>query len=62
MNNPMSDSYKKEVEEFKKWADNLLGRCVDFIETANFQFLSVFIESYATPKYLSFKVNASSPF
>ena len=30
MNEPMSDSYKKEVEEFKKWADNLLGRCEDF--------------------------------
>jgi hypothetical protein len=24
MNEPMSDSYKKEVEEFKKWADNSL--------------------------------------
>ena len=30
MNEPMSDSYKKEVEEFKKWADNSLGRCEDF--------------------------------
>ena len=30
MNEPMSDSYKREVEEFKKWADNSLGRCEDF--------------------------------
>ena len=30
MNKPMSDSYKKEVEEFKQWADNSLGRCEDF--------------------------------
>ena len=30
MNKPMSDSYKREVEEFKKWADNSLGRCEDF--------------------------------
>ena len=30
MNKPMSDSYKREVEEFKRWADNSLGRCEDF--------------------------------
>ena len=30
MNKQMSDSYKKEVDEFKKWADNSLGRCEDF--------------------------------
>ena len=30
MNEPMSDSYKREVEEFKRWADNSLGRCEDF--------------------------------
>ena len=30
MNEPMSDSYKKEVEEFKRWAENSLGRCEDF--------------------------------
>ena len=30
MNKLMSDSYKREVEEFKKWADNSLGRCEDF--------------------------------
>ena len=30
MNKPMPDAYKKEVEEFKKWADNSLGRCEDF--------------------------------
>ena len=32
MNEQMPDSYKKEVEEFKKWADNSLGRCEDFSE------------------------------
>ena len=31
MNEPMSDSYKKEVEEFKEWASNSLGRYKDFI-------------------------------
>jgi hypothetical protein len=30
MNKPMSDSYKEEVDQFKKWADNSLGRCEDF--------------------------------
>ena len=30
MNEPMSDSYIKELEEFKKWAENSLGRCEDF--------------------------------
>ena len=30
MNKPMPDAYKKEVEEFKKWAGNSLGRCEDF--------------------------------
>ena len=30
MNKPMPDAYKKDVEEFKKWADNSLGRCEDF--------------------------------
>ena len=30
MNEPMSDSYKREVEEFKKGTDNSLGRCEDF--------------------------------
>lgn len=29
MNEPMSDSYKREVEEYKKWANNSLGRCED---------------------------------
>lgn len=30
MNEPMSDSYKKAVEEFKKWVENSLGRSEDF--------------------------------
>ena len=30
MNEPMSASYRKVVEDFKKWADNSLGRCEDF--------------------------------
>ena len=30
MNQPMSESYKKAVEEFKKWVENSLGRSEDF--------------------------------
>ena len=30
MNEPMSDSYKKAVEEFKKWVENSLKRSEDF--------------------------------
>ena len=30
MNETMSDSYKKAVEEFKKWVKNSLGRSEDF--------------------------------
>ena len=30
MNEPMSDSYKKAVEEFKKWVENSRGRSEDF--------------------------------
>ena len=30
MNEPMSESYKKAVEEFKKWVENSLGRSEDF--------------------------------
>ena len=29
MNEPMSDSYKREVEEFKKWSDNESARIND---------------------------------
>jgi len=30
MNQPMSESYKKAVEELKKWVENSLGRSEDF--------------------------------
>ena len=30
MNQPLSESYEKAVEEFKKWVENSLGRSEDF--------------------------------
>ena len=30
MNESMSESYKKAVEEFRKWVENSLGRSEDF--------------------------------